>query len=367
MERRQLRVATRTDDQILLLAGTRDGLYRYTGSCDRVGWNALDPVLEGYEISHAILDPRDGTTVWAAVSGHGHTAVLRSPDRGDNWQMAGAPFEVDQVWHVEPGHAAHPRRVYAGVKPAALYQSDDFGETWQPVTSLNEHASRGEWWEGGAGLILHTIVTDPRDPDDLTVAISVGGVFHSPDGGKTWAPRNDGQETMSDFWSSESGTPVHYPGVHRCVHKIVRHPANPDTLFLQNHEGPYRTDNRGQLWQDLREGDRSWFGFAIGITRDASVYVVPQDDNIRFSGQLAVYRRRDTATSWDVLSNGLPQVENLTLYREGIATDNCDPGGVYFGTSDGALYGTSDGGEAWKKIAADLPPIRSVSCEHFPG
>lgn len=359
-------MAARTDDRILMLVGTRDGLHRFESTCAREGWTELPRVLDGYEISHAILDPRDGTTAWAAVSGHGHTAVMRSLDRGDTWELAGAPFEVDQVWHVEPGHAAHPQRVYAGVKPAALFQSDDFGLSWQPVTSLNEHASRGEWWEGGAGLMVHTIVTDPRDPEDLTVAISVGGVFHSPDGGQTWSPRNDGQETMSDFWSMESGTPTHFPGVHRCVHKVVRHPLNSDTLFLQNHEGPYRTDNRGEQWQDLREGERDWFGFAMGITRDASVYVVPQHgETIRVSGQLAVYRRRDGAESWDVLTNGLPEVENWTLYREGIATDNCLPGGIYFGTSEGALYGSVDGGESWSKIASGMAVVRSVSCEHF--
>jgi photosystem II stability/assembly factor-like uncharacterized protein len=138
-------------------------------------------------------------------------------------------------------------------------------------------------------------------------------------------------------------------------------------LFLQNHEGPYRTDNRGELWQDLREGDRDWFGFALGITRDASVFVVPQHgETIRVSGQLAVYRRRDGVENWDVLTNGLPEIDNWTLYREGIATDNCLPGGVYFGTSEGALYGSVNGGETWSKIAAGMAVVRSVSCEHFP-
>jgi hypothetical protein len=50
-----------------------------------------------------------------------------------------------------------------------------------------------------------------------------------------------------------------------------------------------------------------------------------------------------------------------------MATDNCLPGGVYFGTSDGAVYGTVDGGETWSKLASGLAPVRSVSCEHVPG
>jgi hypothetical protein len=58
-------------------------------------------------------------------------------------------------------------------------------------------------------------------------------------------------------------------------------------------------------------------------------------------------------------------VEKLTLYREGLATDACTPGGVYFGTSAGDLFHTIDGGESWSALATGLPPVRSVSCEHY--
>jgi hypothetical protein len=137
-------------------------------------------------------------------------------------------------------------------------------------------------------------------------------------------------------------------------------------LYQQNHVGVYRSDNRGEQWVDIGAGLPSIFGFAIGITRDGGVYVVPQDENkIRFSGQLTVYRTRDGGLSWDALTAGLPAIENLTLYREGMATDGCTPGGVYFGTSEGDLFHTRDGGDEWGKLAGGLPPIRSVSCEHW--
>jgi photosystem II stability/assembly factor-like uncharacterized protein len=162
------------------------------------------------------------------------------------------------------------------------------------------------------------------------------------------------------------GRPVQHHDVHRCVHKVVRHPERPQVMFQQNHDGIYRTDDGGLNWTDISEGVPSRFGFVIGITRDASVYVVPQDMNaVRFSGQLGVYRLRDGATSWDRLENGLPEVGNITLYREGMATDHCPTGGVYFGTSEGDLFQTTNGGETWSKLASGMPAVRSVSCEHF--
>ena len=48
-----------------------------------------------------------------------------------------------------------------------------------------------------------------------------------------------------------------------------------------------------------------------------------------------------------------------------MATDACAAGGVYFGTSDGQLLYTRDGGDSWAHLAAGLPPIRGVSCEHY--
>jgi photosystem II stability/assembly factor-like uncharacterized protein len=360
-------VANRNDDNILLLAGTLDGLYLYESTCERNGWVERGPVLKGFEVSHAILDPRDGKTIWAAVTGEGQTAVYRSPDRGETWDMAGEPFDCEAVWHVEPGHASHPGRVYAGVKPAALYQSDDNGDTWQPVSALNDHDSRGEWYGGGGGLILHTIVTNHDDPNDIAVGISVAGVFRSTDGGASWSPSNEGTLSSAEMYEEWNGVAAQHAGVHRCVHKMVRNPANTSVLFQQNHDGVYRSDDGGQNWIDVSDGLRDRFGFVIGATRDGSVYVVPQDmDQIRYSGQLEVYRMRDADRTWQALTVGLPEVERLTLYREGMATDNCLPGGVYFGTCEGDLYGTADGGEAWRKMASGLPPVRSVSCEHFP-
>jgi hypothetical protein len=207
-------------ENIMVLAGTRDGLVVFESTCERTNWQSRGPYLAGCDVSHAVLDPRDERTIWAAASGHGVTAVYRSPDRGESWKMAGQPFDLDQVWHVEPGHRSHPGRVYAGVKPAGLFQSDDYGETWQPVSGLNEHPSSGEWWEGGAGKMLHTILTDPTDPNDLTVAISVAGVFRSRDGGATWAPHNEGTVGMADAYAEMYDTTTQHPDVHRCVHKV---------------------------------------------------------------------------------------------------------------------------------------------------
>jgi photosystem II stability/assembly factor-like uncharacterized protein len=354
-------MATNFDACALVLPPTPDGLYHYEIASELEDWSQRGPLLEGCDVSHASLDPRDGSTIWVAASGHGSTAVYRSPDRGCSWEMAGEPFEAGQVWHVEPGHATQPGRVYAGVLPAALYRSDDYGQNWHALPGLDTHPTRAEWWAGGGGLCLHTVLTNPVDPRELFVAISVAGVFQSTDGGESWTPRNDGL-----FSFAEDPAAVQHPQVHRCVHKLVRHPDEPQVLYQQNHMGVYRTDDGGAQWLDIGAGLPGRFGFVITVTRDGAVYVVPQDeDKVRFSGQLSVYRTRDRGGSWQQLTRGLPQIDNQTLYREGMASDWHTPGGVYFGVSSGDIFYTRDGGDNWDTLASGLPAVRSVSCEHF--
>ena len=43
-----------------------------------------------------------------------------------------------------------------------------------------------------------------------------------------------------------------------------------------------------------------------------------------------------------------------------MGVDRLDPVGVYFGTSSGELYGSSDEGATWQLIASHLPDVWAV-------
>jgi hypothetical protein len=105
------------------------------------------------------------------------------------------------------------------------------------------------------------------------VAVSAGGVYRTEDGGKTWQARNNGVRVVF--------MPEKYPEFGQCVHKIVLHESRPERLFLQNHWGLYRSDNRGDSWQDIARGVPSDFGFAMLIhPHDANcVYIVPVESD----------------------------------------------------------------------------------------
>src|SRR3981081_1512194 len=100
---------------VLALVGTRKGLFLLRSDDDRCRWQTEGPLLDGWGVFHATVDPRDGT-VYAAANHlvYGPT-VQRSTDTGKTWtrsQQIGLPEEsgltLNAAWHVEPGRAAEP-------------------------------------------------------------------------------------------------------------------------------------------------------------------------------------------------------------------------------------------------------------------
>jgi hypothetical protein len=259
---------------------------------------------------------------------------------------------VDQIWTLHAAHGA----LYAGVSEAGLFVSRNRGESWEGVEGFNEHPSRSKWVPGFGGLGAHTILSDARNPDRMWVGVSAAGFFRTDDGGKTWLPRNDGVP-------GETG---------QCVHHVAHDPNNPDVLYRQEHSGVYRSDDAGDSWRVIEEGLpvaelgfglRCSFGFPIVFDRKSGrAFVVPLDgDNFRMprDGRLAVYST-DDGEHWQAKTNGLPSNCYALVLRGAMAADQLSPGGIYFGTSSGAVYGSNDIGESWQEIATGLPRILSV-------
>ncbi len=285
--------------------------------------------------------------------------MWKSADAGESWTHSSAGLAyaegetpVKSVWSLAPSDG----RLYAGVEPAGLFLSADDGDNWQHVSGLRDHPTREHWQPGGAGLILHSVITDPKDDRKLWVGISSVGVFHSADGGESWEPRNQG--TRCDYLPEEQ----RYPEYGQCVHCLVMAPGKSDRLYQQNHCGMYRSDDGGRHWTSIEAGLPSTFGFpAATHPRDPeTLYLLPLNGDIlgRYvpDGKTAVWRTRDAGESWEALRSGLPQ-ENafIGVLRQAMATDTLDPAGVYFGTGSGSLYASADEGESWSCVAEHLP------------
>jgi hypothetical protein len=346
--------------------GTRKGAF-VLSTKDRVQWTTDGLYLAGDEVNHVVQDPRDPKRLYAAAGTAWFGPHLQaSTDGGKSWQLSenglgikgleeGASLK--RIWHIAPGASDEPGVVYLGADPGALFRSEDWGQTWEQCDGLTRHATRPQWTPGAGGMMVHSI--QPLGQGRVVVGISAAGAFRSADHGKTWEPFNKG--VLADFH------PVKYPEVGQCVHKLKSHPRHSDVLYQQNHCGVYRANYADEQWTDISEGLPSRFGFGLAVpaAEEQTLFTIPiESAEHRYvpDGKLRVARSRDGGKSWELLTHGLPQSHaHVLILREAMASDSRNAAGVYFGTSTGSIFGTSDAGDSWTELARYLPPVYSVS------
>ena len=348
--------------RVLLLVGTKKGAFVLESDADRREWSLRGPMCEGWPIHDLIVEPGTGALLAAGGSPWYGGAVWRSEDLGTTWTHSSAGLSygdedpaLRSIWSL----AARDSTLFAGVEPAGLFRSLDRGSTWTHVEGLSNHPSRPTWQPGAGGLILHTIVPHPSDPERMWIGISAVGIFETRDGGLSWEPRNKG--VRADFM------PDPHPITGQCVHKFAPAAGQSETLYQQNHCGVYRSDDAGASWEEITPGLPSEFGFPL-VThpRDPdSAWVIPLNgaDKGRFmpGGHAAVWRTRDRGRSWTCLDKGLPTRDAfLSVLREAMARDTLEPTGITFGTSTGQLWHSSDEGDSWRMITDTLPEIWAV-------
>jgi photosystem II stability/assembly factor-like uncharacterized protein len=364
--------------QPTLLVGTRKGLFIVSANGDRSSWATSAPMFLGHIVQHAMIDPRDRRRIVAGVStGHLGPTVFHSDDCGATWTEATRPpafrtgerlqRSLSAAFWLAPGHADQPGVWYVGGSPQGLFRSADGGSTWDPVDGWNDHPNWETWAEWPEqntpdGSMLHSINIDPRDAKHMYIGLSSGGVFETTDGGSDWRPLNMGCEhPMQPPTELEFG---HDP------HCMRVHPANPDRLYQQNHCGIYRLDRPAERWErigDNMPGTVGDIGFPIELhPRDPdTAWVFPMDGTDVWprtspDGRPAAYVTRDGGASWSRCDNGLPDTAWFTVKRQAMTVDSADDVGVYFGTTSGEIWASSDEGGSWQCIAAHLPEIYSV-------
>lgn len=366
-----------------LLVGTRKGAFILTSDGKRAEWKVSGPHFAGWEIYHLKGSSVNPNRLYASQSsGWFGQQVQRSDDGGETWEPVGKdflydgvpgthqwydgtqhPWEFKRIWHFEPS-LTDAETVYAGAEDAALFRSTDGGTTWQELSGLRE--AKGNLWQPGAGgMCLHTIVLDPTNSERMFIAISAAGAFRTEDGGKTWAPINQGLKSLYEL-------PDPTAQVGHCVHRIAMHPSRPGVLFMQKHWDVMRSDNAGDSWNEVSGNLPSDFGFPIDVHahEPETIYVVPiKSDSEHFppDGKLRVYRSRSGGNEWEALTKGLPQSDcYVNVLRDAMAVDSLDKCGVYFGTTGGQVYGSADAGDTWNAIVRDLPAVLSVEVQTLP-
>lgn len=350
-----------------LIVGTDKGLLIYQK--EESDWKLLDISFVGLPIGAFLQD--QSNRWWVGIN-HKHWGpkLYVSHNQGEHFKEVKVPtfhpnsdYTLKSIWTIEIQQTGPIERLFVGTEPAALFYSDDLGETYKELTGLSSHPTRPTWQGGGKGSknpFLHSILFHPLNSNQITVGISCAGVFQSEDAGNTWYPTNTGLEA---FYLPNSSIEVgHDP------HSMVRHPKDPMVIWQQNHCGIYRSVNGGNTWQNVSDPlGKAVYGFDLVIDEEdvEKAWVIPaQSDDLRipYQNKLAVYMTKDGGKQWEVLRKGLPQEAAFDLVlRDGFSKSGKV---MAFGTNNGNLYVSLNEGNDWQTLSQSLSTVRVIELFH---
>lgn len=351
-----------------VLVSTRKGLFDIRRD-PAGGWARAASSFLGSPVSMTLVDPRDGAWYAALDLGHFGVKLHRSEDEGATWVEIGCPSyegvggddppSLKLIWSLETGGPDEPGLLWAGTIPGGLFRSADSGATWSLVRSLWDDPLRPGWFGGGYDQPgIHSICVDPRDSRRITLGISCGGVWETPDAGATWTIGGTGlrSEYMPPDQSQDPNT--------QDPHRLVRCGAAPDSFWIQHHNGIFRSTAGFDAWSEVK-GQPSSFGFAVVVhpTRPDTAWFAPAvKDEYRFpvDGKLVVSRTTDGGATFDVLGEGLPGQDAYDLiYRHGLDIDASGER-LVMGSTTGNLWISENAGDRWGEVSSNLPPIYAV-------
>jgi hypothetical protein len=348
-----------------VLVATRKGLFdirqREPGN-----WAIHDRHFLGEPVGMVLQDPYDKTLYASLELGHFGTKLHRSDDDGMHWEEVSVPSyaaidgddapSLKMIWSMEVGA---PGMLWAGTLPGGLFRSTDRGATWEMMRSLWDDPLRKQWVGGGYDEPgIHSICVDPRDANRIVIAVSCGGVWLSEDNGSSW--RTATQGLWADYMppGQKENPAIQDP------HRVVQCRDAPDNLWMQHHNGIFRSTDGCAEWGQV-SAQPSSFGFAVAVhpqQPDTAWFVPAVKDEKRYpvDGKLIVTRTQDGGKTFTSFATGLPQQESYDLvYRHSLAVDER---GEYLamGSTTGNLWISENGGEAWREVSNHLPPVYAV-------
>ncbi len=351
-----------------LYVATRKGLFVLESGSD--GYEIRKTAFLGDPVTMILPDDRDGALYAGLNLGHFGVKLHRSEDGGEKWTELAAPAyekeeskdapSVSLLWILESSGSDQEGSLWAGTIPGGLFRSDDRGESWTLNQALWDVPERERWFGGGYDHPgIHSVAVHPKDSQHVTVGVSCGGVWITRDGGESWAVRTKG------MWAAYMPPEAKEDPAIQDPHRLVQSPSDPDTLFVQHHNGVFRSADGGESWRDIRNVPPSTFGFAAAIHPEDpktswTVPLLKDESRMPVDGKVVVARTNDGGDSFELLSKGLPQDNAYdVVYRHGLAVHE-DGQRLAMGSTTGSLWVSDDGGDSWTTVSTHLPPVYCV-------
>jgi hypothetical protein len=220
--------------------------------------------------------------------------------------------------------------LYVGTAEAGLLHLED--GVLRRVKGFDDAPGRESWYTPWGGPPDTRSMSQGAD-GALYANVHVGGILRSDDGDR-WEPTIE---------------------VDADVHRVLAHPDDPALILAAAAPGMAVSRDRGATWTITADGLHAPYCRAVAVTGDDVLVTASTGP---FTDRAAVYRRPlDSGGPFERCTDGLPDwfpsnIDSLCLAARG---DD-----AAFGTSEGEVYRSSDGGRSWERTATGLADVSAV-------
>ena len=333
--------------------GTLGGLFRQEVGTSE--WQHLTTGLpDKVEVRTIAIHPRDPHVIYVGTQ----YGPYRSADGGEQWERLPFPDQGGVVWTIV-FHPQNPQILYLGTAPPAIYRSEDGGEHWRRLPIV---ATAGAVRMGFPMRVIRLAI-DPNNASTIYAALEVGGVIRSHDGGNTWSDCTPALLTLAahPHLRSRLGSDTEVEGM-LDAHAVAVSATRPETVFLANRMGLFRSVDQGRNWQELEIWRFSPFAYG----RD--IQTVPADPSTLYAALSpaamsqtgAIYRSQNLGETWHRFDHDVTPRRTMMS----VAVSRQDTRCVYGVNSIGQVFGTRDGGETWHEFSlpAGLRNVYTIAC-----
>ena len=333
--------------------GVLGGLFRQeVGDSD---WRHVARGLpDRVEVRAIVVPPSDPQRVYIGTQ----YGPYCSTDAGDHWEPLPLPDPEKVVWSLLL-HPHDPRILYLGAAPAAIYRSDNGGESWRRLPIVETLCLVRMAFP----MRVIRLTLDPSHPEDLYAGLEVGGVIRSVDGGESWQDCTSALLKLAEqpHLRSQLGSDTEMEGM-MDTHAVAVSAAQSGLVFLANRMGLFCSPDRGESWRELEIWRFSPFAYA----RD--IQVAPHDPRTLYAALSpaamsqagAIYRSQDLGQTWRRFDHHVSPRRTMMA----VAVSRQNPRCVFGVNSLGQVFGTRDGGETWRDspLPTGIRNVYAIAC-----
>src|SRR5206468_7482220 len=248
-----------------------------------------------------------------------HRAAYSPAGPGSPWFTIG-PRNVNGRVKALAVHPTDPDTVYAGAASGGVWKSTDGGQSWRPLWDEQDTMACGAIAIAPAAANTVYVATGEWTPG-WSPSFPGTGVFVSTDAGATWTQR----------------TAV----VSRRIAQILVSPTDANRVYVAGEDGFERSTDGGVTWTTVRAGEIS--DAVIDPNSANTLYI-----NVRSDG---IYKTTDGGTTWTKLAGGAPTGGNADWIRLAIGRNGASGSNLVLAKRSGTIYRTTDGGANWTTLA----------------